>query len=44
MHRRAWEEVRDHIPGNTLVVAGAGKMNSYVLHAMFEMAGEIHKV
>jgi hypothetical protein len=44
MHRRAWGEVRDHIPGNTLVVAGAGKMNSYILHAMFEMAGEIHKV
>ena len=44
MHRRTWEEVRDHIPGNTLVVAGAGKMNAYVLYAMFELAGPIHKV
>ena len=43
MHKRKWEEVKDHIPGNTLVVAGAGLMNTYVLYAMLELAGPIHK-
>ena len=43
MHKRRWEEAKDHIAGNTLVVAGAGLMNSYVLYGLLELAGPIHK-